>query len=540
MWPQASVAEPRERGYGPPSPPWFDHELDRKLHEPFAAYLRQVPEVQRGGTEADTVDGEESKPPGDQFFASDEQIDQAVEQALGEETSAESSETGDRTSDRSSTDRSGVEQSAVDATGADPMFGRADGVPTLSDPAFDPSFDERGYPEPPEPVPGEQTFDGGTFGERGYGEQPYQQDQRFGDQTGDRSLNDLYGDPSSSEAPLWEPVFGEQVFGEQAPADYPQADYPQADYPQADYPPPDYPPAYPPRDFPPADFAPEHLPEPYRSEQYPPQLPPPEPYPPRHYPEPPPEPLRDRPSARHQLDRATPGLEERHARERLPIDRPQIDRARIDHIAPEHYPEQYPGGEAPPLHLPEEELRPVPAVWKQAHPSARRWADKRARQHGVGRAPSPPRIAAGLLLAGLGAWLLLSFLPSRKPLTETERDHISRQAGVDENAWRFPQPIYPAAQGGAALYVSLGFLIAVRGLVFRRRIEVHCKRCGRPVVAERRALALRCESGSHSAGTNWGALLLQLAVLAVTLGLITLVVMAKLNTDFGIGLGFGG
>jgi hypothetical protein len=60
------------------------------------------------------------------------------------------------------------------------------------------------------------------------------------------------------------------------------------------------------------------------------------------------------------------------------------------------------------------------------------------------------------------------------------------------------------------------------------------------VVAERRALALRCESGGHSTGTNWGALLLQLAVLAVTLGLIAVVVMAKLNTDFGIGLGFGG
>jgi len=147
-------------------------------------------------------------------------------------------------------------------------------------------------------------------------------------------------------------------------------------------------------------------------------------------------------------------------------------------------------------------------------------------------------MALGLLLAGLGAWLLLSFLPSRKPLTEPERVRISHQAGVDEGAWRFPPVLYQAAQGAAALYVSLGFLVAVRGLFFRRRVEVNCRRCQRAVVAERRALALRCESGRHSAGINWGALLLQLAVLTVTLALIGLVIMAQLKIDFGLGLDF--
>ncbi len=150
-------------------------------------------------------------------------------------------------------------------------------------------------------------------------------------------------------------------------------------------------------------------------------------------------------------------------------------------------------------------------------------------RHGVGRAPSRPRIVSGLLLAGLGAWLLLIFLPGRKPLTEPERVRISRQAGVDEHAWRFPPPLYQASQGAAALYVSLGFLISVRGLFFRRRVELSCKRCQRVVMAERGALLMRCESGGHSAGINWGALMLQLAVLVVTLSLIALVVMAQLE-----------
>ena len=79
----------------------------------------------------------------------------------------------------------------------------------------------------------------------------------------------------------------------------------------------------------------------------------------------------------------------------------------------------------------------------------------------------------------------------------------------------------------------------MRGLIYRRRVEIACRRCRRIVVAERRAFTLRCESGPHPAGVNWGAIILQLAVLVVTAGLVALVFIVKFRIDVGLGIGTG-
>lgn len=176
------------------------------------------------------------------------------------------------------------------------------------------------------------------------------------------------------------------------------------------------------------------------------------------------------------------------------------------------------------------EPRPAKAVWKQAHPSARRWVERRQKEHSRARAPSPPRIALGLLVAALGVWLLVSFLPGRKPLTPTERDHISHQAGVDLNAWRFHRVSYQAARGIAGLYLTVGFLIALRGMFFRRRRDVTCRHCGTQVTAERSGLSLRCPNGHHTAGSNLSAVALLVSFAALTAGLLVLVVVASLTS----------
>ena len=179
----------------------------------------------------------------------------------------------------------------------------------------------------------------------------------------------------------------------------------------------------------------------------------------------------------------------------------------------------------------EVEPQPAPAVWKQGHPSARKWAERRQASQVVSakRAPSLPRVVLGILIAALGAWLVLSFLPDRKPLTAAERARVEKQAGIDSDAWRFSQVGYMAARGGAALYLTIGILVALRGLVYRRRIETACRRCGRTVLAERSGLSLRCDSGAHPAGVNASALALVIAFSVLSVALVGLIAASSLG-----------
>ena len=175
--------------------------------------------------------------------------------------------------------------------------------------------------------------------------------------------------------------------------------------------------------------------------------------------------------------------------------------------------------------------QPAPAVWKQAHPSARKWVERRQGGAAVSskRAPSLPRIVLGILVAALGAWLVLSFLPDRKPLTTAERARVEKQAGIDSDAWRFGQVGYMCARGAAGLYLTIGVLVALRGLVYRRRLETDCRRCGRRVLAERKGLSLLCDTGQHATGVNGSALALVLAFAAVSLALAALIGAASLR-----------
>lgn len=116
-----------------------------------------------------------------------------------------------------------------------------------------------------------------------------------------------------------------------------------------------------------------------------------------------------------------------------------------------------------------EEAGPNPAnpnqVWKQAHPSAQRWAQKR--QVEAPRTPKPMMIALGLLLCGVGFYLLSIFLPSKAPLSAAEKLALASQAGVDENAWRFTEQLLLAANLNAGLFVFLGLVVVLRGAFFR-------------------------------------------------------------------------
>jgi hypothetical protein len=118
----------------------------------------------------------------------------------------------------------------------------------------------------------------------------------------------------------------------------------------------------------------------------------------------------------------------------------------------------------------EPQAAPMPGqpqtVWRQAHPSAQRWVAKRGGSSV--RSPKPGIISLGLLLTGIGVYLLTIFLPSKAPLTAAAHEAMKAQAGVDENAWRFTDQLFTIANLNAGLFVLLGMVIMLRGALHRQ------------------------------------------------------------------------
>jgi hypothetical protein len=123
---------------------------------------------------------------------------------------------------------------------------------------------------------------------------------------------------------------------------------------------------------------------------------------------------------------------------------------------------------------------PSNAVWRTAHPSAQKWAAKR--HGGAHRTPKPGIVALGLLLTGVGIYLLAIFLPSKKPLNAADLEVLSQQAGVDENAWRFSEQLFDVANLNAGLFILLGLVIVLRGAFFRQASGQGRKKLSKPAI----------------------------------------------------------
>ncbi len=113
-------------------------------------------------------------------------------------------------------------------------------------------------------------------------------------------------------------------------------------------------------------------------------------------------------------------------------------------------------------------------VWREAHPSAQRWAQTRT--EGAPRTPKPGIIAMGLMLTGIGIYLLFILLPSKAPLTAAGKLAMATQAGLDENAWRFSEKLMLPANLNAGLFIFLGVVIVLRGALFRQPHSAKAKK----------------------------------------------------------------
>jgi hypothetical protein len=81
--------------------------------------------------------------------------------------------------------------------------------------------------------------------------------------------------------------------------------------------------------------------------------------------------------------------------------------------------------------------------------------------------PKPFSVAVGVALVVLAAWLLFSWIPGKKPLSEAEAVAFLA-AGGSPSEWRLAPGIYPWAYVIAALVGLAGITRVVHGLTYRK------------------------------------------------------------------------
>lgn len=142
------------------------------------------------------------------------------------------------------------------------------------------------------------------------------------------------------------------------------------------------------------------------------------------------------------------------------------------------------------------------------------------------------RIALGVLVIALGAFLLAFYLPSRRPwrtVYDSNGDVLSTDRPKNTYEWRFTPERYDMARGIAAGVIVFGALVAGLGLRFRDRLEVKCKRCRRYRLAARNGLWLDCPSGRHKAGISLQTLALMVTFVALAFALFVTIAMASIT-----------
>jgi hypothetical protein len=121
--------------------------------------------------------------------------------------------------------------------------------------------------------------------------------------------------------------------------------------------------------------------------------------------------------------------------------------------------------------------------------------------------PSPSRIVLGAVLAVIALWLAIWFLPRYSPLDGDEEAALRARGGAAEVAkarrGRLSEEVHVGGNIAAGFMGLAGFGLILTGVLYRAHAEVHCRRCGRPVIAWKGAFGLHCPLGPHHARINW-------------------------------------
>ena len=160
----------------------------------------------------------------------------------------------------------------------------------------------------------------------------------------------------------------------------------------------------------------------------------------------------------------------------------------------------------------------VPTMAEVARAAAWKWARKRESQGGPAKTPHPLRIALGILMIGVGIYLLAIFIPSHEPVM------LGGNIGV--NKWLFTEGQHSVAAAFAFAFLALGAFSLFRGTTYKPFVRTRCNHCQIEVNAARQGLVLKCENGGHRAGIQFAAVGLLIGVVGLVVGFIILTLQA--------------
>lgn len=148
--------------------------------------------------------------------------------------------------------------------------------------------------------------------------------------------------------------------------------------------------------------------------------------------------------------------------------------------------------------------------------------------------PVEPRafsIVIGLALAGLGAWLIASWIPDHRPMSESEqvafgircaKDAVYEARGLDclDHKMLNPQ-IYLWAYAVAALIGLVGFKQIIDGATYRGYREVTCHRCKTRIVGKKTFNGIQCPLGPHLAEQHIGKLVFGIILVILVIAMMS-------------------
>jgi hypothetical protein len=140
--------------------------------------------------------------------------------------------------------------------------------------------------------------------------------------------------------------------------------------------------------------------------------------------------------------------------------------------------------------------------------------------------PRVGQIVFGVLLLILGGWLLSSWLPAHRPMSDVQQlayvvDGV-RNLEDRTDHWMLKEPPYLALQCVAVLLVLAGIEQVITGALYRAHKRVMCRRCRVEVIGKKTFGGVACSTGRHLAQ----AFVMRWILIVVLGGLATLVALA--------------
>lgn len=145
--------------------------------------------------------------------------------------------------------------------------------------------------------------------------------------------------------------------------------------------------------------------------------------------------------------------------------------------------------------------------------------------------PVEPRalsIAIGLALVGLAIWLIASWIPDHRPMSQSEQVAFGLRCA--KHAFETLDPacvghrmlnpeIYPWAYLIAALIGLVGLKQIIDGATYRAFREVVCHRCKTKVVGKKIFNGIQCPLGPHLAEQHVGKLALAIVLVIILIAM---------------------